>query len=62
MPNLWGYLRELYQYPGIAEITDLPGIKSGYYGSMANVNPSGVVPLGPEDLDFNSPHGRAKLS
>jgi putative glutathione S-transferase len=62
MPNLFGYLRDLYQYPGVAEITDIPGIKSGYYGSMPNVNPSGVVPLGPEDIDLTSPHGRAKLA
>jgi putative glutathione S-transferase len=61
MPNLFGYLRDLYQHPGIAEITDIPAIKRGYYGSMANVNPSGVVPLGPEDIDLAAPHGRARL-
>ena len=47
--NLSNYLRELYQWPGIAEITDIDGIKRGYY-SIRDVNPTGIVPLGPGDL------------
>ena len=39
-PNLWNYLKDLYQQPGIAEITDMDGIKRGYWGNMENVNPS----------------------
>ena len=59
-PNLSGYLRELYQVPGINETIDLDYIKSHYYGSHRTVNPMGVVPVGPE-LDFNAPHGRDHL-
>jgi glutathionyl-hydroquinone reductase len=60
-PNLWNYLKDLYQQPGIAEITDMDGIKKGYWGNMANVNPSGIVPLGPEDFDLSEPHDRDRL-
>jgi glutathionyl-hydroquinone reductase len=60
--NLWNYLKDLYQYPGIAEITDISGIKSGYYGGMKNVNPSGIVPKGPEDIDLTGPHDRDRLA
>ena len=59
--NLWNYLKDLYQYPGIAEITDIPGIKKGYYGNMAHINPTGIVPLGPEDVDLTEPHDRDRL-
>ena len=58
--NLSNYLRELYQWPGIAEITDIAGIKSGYY-SIRDVNPTGIVPLGPGDLHLAGPHDRARL-
>jgi len=54
---LSGYLRELYQYPGVAETVNLIHIKRHYYESHASINPTGVVPAGPE-LDFESPHGR----
>ncbi|NKB21038.1 MAG: glutathione S-transferase family protein [Alphaproteobacteria bacterium] len=60
-PNLWNYLKDLYQQPGIAEITDMEGIKKGYWGNMANVNPSGIVPLGPEDFDLGEAHDRDRL-
>jgi putative glutathione S-transferase len=59
-PSLWGYLRDLYQVPGIAETVDMDHIKRHYYGSHKQVNPTGIVPLGPE-LDFNNPHHREKL-
>ena len=55
--NLWAYARDLYQVPGVAATCDLGQIKEHYYRSHANVNPSGIVPLGPV-LDFNQPHGR----
>jgi glutathionyl-hydroquinone reductase len=55
--NLSSYLREIYQMPGVAETVDLPRIKLGYYGGMRNINPSGIIPLGPE-LDFSAPHDR----
>ena len=59
-PNLSNYLRELYQWPGIAPTVDIPRIKEHYYGSHDAVNPFGIVPLGPE-LDFDSPHDRGRL-
>ena len=58
--NLSNYLREIYQMPGVAETVDISGIKLGYYGGMANLNPSGIIPLGPE-LDFAAPHDRGRF-
>jgi putative glutathione S-transferase len=59
-PNLSNYMRELYQMPGIAETVSLEHIKNHYYGSQLQVNPTGIVPLGPQ-IDFNAPHDRARL-
>ncbi len=56
-PNLSGYLRELYQVPGVAETVNFEHIKRHYYQSHVTINPTGVVPLGPE-LDLAEPHGR----
>ena len=58
-PNLWAYTRELYQVSGVAETVNMVHIKSHYYGSHGTINPTGVVPLGPE-IDFMAPHGRDK--
>jgi len=58
-PNLWGYTRELYQWPGIAATVNLSHIKKHYYMSHRHLNPSGVVPLGPT-IDFNTPSHRYK--
>lgn len=60
-PNLWAYTRDLYQWPGIADTIDLGHVARHYYGSHPAVNPTGVVPIGP-DLDFEQPHQRAALS
>ncbi len=57
MPNLSGYLRELYQVPGVAETVNMTHIKRHYYESHGTINPTGVVPVGPE-LDLSAPHGR----
>lgn len=57
LPSLWGFTREIYQIPGVAETVNFAHIKKHYYGSHETVNPSGIVPLGPE-LDFAAPHGR----
>lgn len=57
MPSLWGYTRELYQVPGVAETVSLDHIKRHYYRSQPSVNPTRIVPKGPE-LDFTEPHGR----
>ena len=60
-PSLADYTRELYQWPGIAETCDLATMKSGYYQSMPHLNPSGIVPAGPDMAWLTKPHGRAKL-
>ena len=56
-PNLSNYLRELYQVPGVAETVNLHHIKHHYYGSHRTINPTGIVPVGPE-VDFAAPHDR----
>lgn len=57
-PHLWGYLRDLYQVDGIAETVNLDHIKRHYYITHPDINPTGFVPVGPVDLDFDAPHGR----
>ena len=57
-PNLWAYTRELYQYHDVAKTIDMYHIKHHYYVSHTTINPSGVVPVGPE-LDFHTPYGRS---
>jgi putative glutathione S-transferase len=59
-PNLANYVRELYQWPRIKETFDLQKIKAGYY-SQLNVNPTGIVPLGPDLDHLEWPHDRARL-
>jgi glutathionyl-hydroquinone reductase len=59
-PNLWAYTRELYQVPGVAETVNMDHIKYHYFGSHKSINPTGVVPKGP-DIDFMLPHGRETL-
>jgi putative glutathione S-transferase len=58
--NLSGYLRELYQYPGIRETVDFDQIKRHYYVTHPGINPTQVVPMGPV-LDLDSPPGRDHL-
>lgn len=60
-PNLWAYTRELYQVPGVADTVNMDHIKQHYYGSHHSINPTGIVPKGPE-IDFMLPHGRDQLS
>jgi len=57
MPNLWGYLKDLYQQPGVADTVNMDHIKTHYYASHETINPTRVVPLGPQ-LDFMGGHGR----
>ena len=59
-PNLWGYTRELYQVPGVAETVNMDHIKFHYFGSHQSINPTGIVPRGPE-IDFLLPHGRESI-
>ena len=60
-PNLWAYTRDLYQQPGIAETINMEHIKKSYYGSHSTVNPTGIVPAGPE-FHPEAPHERHLLS
>jgi putative glutathione S-transferase len=59
-PNLSNWLREIYQWPGIAETVDFTHIKNHYYGSHKTINPTGIVPKGPAQ-DFTVAHDRARL-
>jgi putative glutathione S-transferase len=56
--NLWPYARELYQVTGVAETVNFDHIKQHYYASHSTINPTGIVPKGP-DLDWTEPHGRS---
>ncbi|WP_152046069.1 glutathione S-transferase family protein [Aureimonas psammosilenae] len=59
-PNLYGYMLDLYQTPGVAETVNFRHIKGHYYESHRTINPTGIVPLGP-DQDLTRPHGREAL-
>ena len=59
-PNLWGFVRDIYQLPGVADTVHIDFIKSHYYRSHPTVNPSRIVPIGPA-LDYSAPHGRDHL-
>ncbi|HJL56918.1 MAG TPA: glutathione S-transferase family protein [Arenicellales bacterium] len=56
-PSLWGYVRDLYQQPGIEATVRMDNIKNHYHISHTSINPSGVVPVGP-NIDWLLPHGR----
>lgn len=60
-PALWAYTRDLYQRPAIRPTVDFHHIKAHYYCSHTWLNPSGIVPVGP-DLDFDLPSGRGTLA
>ena len=59
-PNLSNYTRDLFQKPGVAETVDLFHIKQHYFGSHESVNPTRIVPKGPE-IDYNAPHDRGRF-
>jgi putative glutathione S-transferase len=59
-PNLGNYTRDLYQMPGVAETVSTDHIKRHYYGSQRQVNPTGIVPIGPV-IDFTAPHDRNRF-
>jgi putative glutathione S-transferase len=60
-PNLWGYLKDLYGQPGVAETVDFRHIKRHYYRSHESINPTRIVPKGPI-LNLDEPHDRQRLS
>lgn len=59
-PNLSNYLRDLYQVPSVSGTVNLHHIKAHYYGSHRMINPTGIVPVGPE-IDYAAPHDRARF-
>jgi len=59
-PNLQAYLQDLYQTPGIAHTVNFDHIKRHYYGTHTEINPTRIVPLGPE-LHLSAPHGRERM-
>lgn len=61
-PNLWAYARDIYQLPGVADTVSHDQIKVHYYTTQLHLNPQGIVPMGPRDLDFDGPHERNLLA
>ncbi|GAA0604176.1 glutathione S-transferase C-terminal domain-containing protein [Kutzneria viridogrisea] len=62
MPVLWAYARDLYQTEGFGEMVDFDHIKRHYYQVHRSINPTGIVPLGPDPRAWLTPHGREVLS
>ena len=60
-PNLWGYLRDLYQFRNVAATVNFDHIKRHYYMTHDEINPTRIVPIGPQ-LDLTSPHARERMS
>jgi len=58
MRALWAYARDLFQTPGIGDTVDFDQIKRHYYVTHGQINPTGVVPKGPELSGWQEPHGR----
>ncbi len=61
MPVLWAYARDLFQTPGFGDTIDFEQIKQHYYGVHRQINPTGVVPVGPDPRGWLTPHGRESL-
>lgn len=61
MPVLWAYARDLFQTPGFGDTTDFVQIKQHYYVVHEDINPTGVVPAGPDLSGWLAPHGRDSL-
>jgi putative glutathione S-transferase len=61
MPVLWAYARDLFQTPGFGDTIDFLQIKQHYYGTHRDINPTGVVPVGPDTSGWLTPHGREEL-
>ena len=60
-PHLWGYLRDLFQTPGFGDTTNFRQIREHYFTVITEVNPSGIVALGPDPAELYTPHGRERL-
>jgi putative glutathione S-transferase len=60
-PNLWGFVKDVYQRPGVAATCNFEHIKRHYYESHRNINPTRIVARGPS-LDLHSPHDRDRFA
>lgn len=60
-PNLFGFLRDIYQIPGIADTVNIPHIRHHYYRSHGTINPHGIISIGPEN-NLSAPHGRDRFN
>jgi putative glutathione S-transferase len=61
MPALWGYARDLFQTPGFGDTIDFAHIKEHYYVVHRDLNPTGIVPAGPDLSGWTTAHGRERL-
>lgn len=61
MPALWGYVRDLFQTPGFGDTVDFEQIKQHYYIVHTDLNPTQIVPVGPDLSGWTTPHGREEL-
>lgn len=61
MPVLWGYARDLFQTPGFGDTIDFGETKEHYYGVHRGINPTGIVPVGPDGSNWTSQHDREEL-
>jgi putative glutathione S-transferase len=59
-PNLWAYVRELYQWPEVSKTVNMNHIVRHYHYSHDTINPNRIVPINPV-LDYDAPHGRESL-
>jgi len=60
-PNISNYTRQLFQWPGVSETINMDHIKKHYYGSHETINPTRVVPVGPE-INYEQPHDRDRFA
>ncbi|MEQ3554182.1 glutathione S-transferase C-terminal domain-containing protein [Pseudonocardia nematodicida] len=61
LPVLWAYARDLFQTPGFGDTIDFEQVKQHYYGVHTSINPTGIVPDGPDPSGWLTPHGRDEL-
>ena len=61
LPALWGYARDLFQTPGFGDTIDFPQIKEHYYVVHKDINPTQIIPAGPDTSNWLTPHGREEL-
>ncbi len=59
--HLGGYLRDMYQLPGVANTCDIESVKRDYYGNLFPLNPGGIIPVSPDLKSFTAPHHRENI-